>query len=220
MINKIENKAIRQYIYEKLTEMLSNGEFPLGQKINKQKLAIDFNVSQTPVNDALNKLVGENYLIEIPRKGYFVREIKDQEYADMFELRAGLEGISAKLVCESASDEQIQILIHSFDGFDENIKNKELELYIKADRHFHRNIINFAGNSLIQESMKQTRFISRTYQKGLMKPVADSLAEHRKILEAFANRDGNQAAKAASDHLLNSRDRILEKIKENEPIKL
>ncbi|MFA7108224.1 MAG: GntR family transcriptional regulator [Sphaerochaetaceae bacterium] len=209
MINKIENKAIRQYVYENLIEMLANGEFPLGQKINKQKIANDFDVSQTPVNDALNKLVGEEYLVEIPRKGYFIREINTQEYADMFEMRAGLEGISIRLCCESATDEEIQILAHSFDGFSNPMDKEETERYTKADRNFHRNIINFAGNPMIQKAMKQTRFISRTYQKGLMKPISNSLAEHKQIISALILRDGSKAAEATIAHLLNSRDRIL-----------
>jgi DNA-binding GntR family transcriptional regulator len=47
----VENKALRDYIYEKIRELIENEELSSGEKINKSLLEKRFNVSATPIND-------------------------------------------------------------------------------------------------------------------------------------------------------------------------
>jgi DNA-binding GntR family transcriptional regulator len=82
MESRIENKSLRQNVYEKIRDLIDTGELVFGEKINKIDLAERFSVSQTPINDALNRLVGENYLIQQSRKGYYAvsyTHIRDHE---------------------------------------------------------------------------------------------------------------------------------------------
>jgi DNA-binding GntR family transcriptional regulator len=215
MSSKIENKALRQYVYEHIRDLLDNGDLPVGEKINKSELCKQFNVSQTPVNDALNKLVGESYLEEIPRKGYFVREFNLEEQALLFEIRAGIEGIAIRLCCERATDAELKELVHSFDGFGNLHDESELKMYLKADKRFHRLLIKYSRNPKLQEILDSRSFISRTYQKGLMKSYSQSLNEHKIITTALTNRDKDTAATAIVNHLLSSRDYIVSQIKKS-----
>ena len=121
MDTKLENKSVKDYIYDKIKELLENNDFEIGEKINKNDLANRFNISLTPINDALNRLVGENYLVQYPRKGFFVKEFSAKELCDLFEIRAGLEGIAIRLCCEKASNEELNELRHTFDIFENNI---------------------------------------------------------------------------------------------------
>jgi len=215
MSSKIENKALRQYVYEHIRDLLDNGDLPVGEKINKSELCKQFNVSQTPVNDALNKLVGESYLEEIPRKGYFVREFNLEEQALLFEIRAGIEGIAIRLCCERATDAELKELVHSFDGFSNLHDENELKMYLKADKRFHRLLIKYSRNPKLQEILDSRSFISRTYQKGLMKSYSQSLNEHKIITTALTNRDKDTAATAIVNHLLSSRDYIVSQMKKS-----
>ncbi|MBK5201725.1 MAG: GntR family transcriptional regulator [Spirochaetaceae bacterium] len=212
MSNKIENKALRQYVYEHIRDLLNNGDLPVGEKINKIELCNQFNVSQTPVNDALNKLVGEGYLDEIPRKGYFVREVNLEELALLFEIRAGIEGIAIRLCCERATDAELQELIHTFDEFDEPFDEEKLRMFLKSDKRFHRLLIKYSRNPKLQEILDSRGFISRTYERGLMKSQEQSLNEHKVIITALANRDKDTATSAIVNHLLSSRDYIMSQI--------
>lgn len=213
MNNKLENKSVKDYIYDKIKELLENNEFELGKKINKNELATRFNISLTPINDALNRLVGENYLIQYPRKGFFVKEFTPKELCDLFEIRAGLEGIAIRLCCEKASDEDINSLIHYFDIFNQGIEENQIKEYTKIDKEFHKKIIFLAQNPLISQVRNSLGFLSRSYQKGLMKPKETSLEEHHKIIEALIERNGKKAQEAMENHLLGSRNRILDSIK-------
>jgi DNA-binding GntR family transcriptional regulator len=215
MDTKLENKSVKDYIYDKIKELLENNEFVVGEKINKNDLAIRFNISLTPINDALNRLVGENYLIQQPRKGFFVKEFSPKELCDLFEIRAGLEGIAIRLCCERASDEDIENLIHSFDSFENDMDSNMIKQYTKADKDFHKKIIFLAENPLISQVRNSLGFLNRSYQKGLVKPMHDSLLEHHAIIEALKARDGEKAQKAMEQHLLNSRDKIVSTLNKN-----
>jgi DNA-binding GntR family transcriptional regulator len=203
--SRIENKSLRQNVYEQIRTLIDSGELAFGEKINKIDLAERFSVSQTPINDALNRLVGENYLIQQSRKGYYVKEFDFQEFCNLFEMRAGLEGIAARLCCERATEEEMQILVSAFDGFSLPMNEEQRALYIKTDKQFHRNILKFAKNQTIMDALYTTGFLNRSYQKGLVRGPEITLDEHKRVVEAFKKRDGEGAQRYMVEHLFNSR---------------
>jgi DNA-binding GntR family transcriptional regulator len=202
---RIENKSLRQNVYEQIRALIDSGELAFGEKINKIDLAERFSVSQTPINDALNRLVGENYLIQQSRKGYYVKEFDFQEFCNLFEMRAGLEGIAARLCCERATEEEMQILVSAFDDFTLPMDEDQRALYIKTDKQFHRNILKFAKNQTIMDALYTTGFLNRSYQKGLVRGPEITLDEHKRVVQAFKNRDGEGAQRYMVEHLFNSR---------------
>jgi DNA-binding GntR family transcriptional regulator len=214
--HQIENKALREYIYEQIRSLIENNGFELGKRINKLELAKRFSVSQTPVNDALNRLVGENYLIQESRKGYYLREFSLQEQFDYFEMRAGLEGISAKLCCERATDEEISVLCGYLPHFKETCVPDRFAEYARYDREFHEKILAFAKNPAIIDAMKSTGFMFRTYQKGLVRTPDLTLAEHEEIIAALHERNGKRAQEAMEAHLFAAREIFASLIAEQE----
>lgn len=214
---RVENKALRNYVYEHIRELIDQGILPVGQKINKLELAQRLGVSQTPINDALNQLVGEKYIEQRLRKGYYIREFNTKEFCELFEMRAGLEGIAARLCCENATDEQLYELVSAFDEFSLPIEDEDLHHYYEIDRKFHENIVLYSGNSFILSSLRTTGFQARTYQKGLVRGPVITLHEHRMVVEAMKVRDGERAQQQMIWHLLGSRDvfkaRLLEEQK-------
>jgi DNA-binding GntR family transcriptional regulator len=206
LMGRIENRALRDYIYEQIRDLIEEGVFPIGEKINKSELASKFGVSQTPISDALNRLVGERYLEQRQRKGYYIREFNAQEFRDFFEMRAGLEGIAVRLCCENATDSQLQEIVTSFDGFSWPMTEDEQQRYYEADRLFHVNVVRYSGNEIILQTLKTTGFQARTYQKGLVRGPGVTLHEHQSVIDAIKVRDGERAQQQMVWHLLGSRD--------------
>jgi DNA-binding GntR family transcriptional regulator len=205
-MRRVENKALRNYVYDHIREMIDQGDLPIGKKIDKSKLAERLGVSQTPIHDALNQLVGEKFLEQRPRDGYYIREFNTVEFCELFEMRAGLEGIAVRLCCENATDEQLRILTSAFDEFSLPMDEELVHHYYEIDRRFHEDIVVFSGNGFILESLKTTGFQARTYQKGLIRGPDITLHEHRMVVEAIKVRDGERAQQQMIWHLLGSRD--------------
>jgi len=205
-MRRVENKALRNYVYDHIREMIDQGDLPIGKKIDKSELAERLGVSQTPIHDALNQLVGEKFLEQRPRDGYYIREFNAVEFCELFEMRAGLEGIAVRLCCENATDEQLRVLTSAFDEFSLPMDEELVHHYYETDRRFHEDIVVFSGNGFILESLKTTGFQARTYQKGLVRGPDITLHEHRMVVEAIKARDGERAQQQMIWHLLGSRD--------------
>ncbi|MGI6432396.1 MAG: GntR family transcriptional regulator [Sphaerochaetaceae bacterium] len=209
---KVENKALRNYVYDHIRELIDQGIIPLGEKINKNEMAKSLGISQTPINDALNQLVGERFLEQRPRSGYYVREFSSKEFCELFEMRAGLETIAVRLCCENATDEQLHTLITMFDEFSEEVADELSHHYYEVDRTFHEHIIMYSNNSFILDTLRSTGFLARTYQKGLVRGPKVTMPEHKRIIEGLKKRDSQAASQAMLDHLLGSRDVFKEKL--------
>lgn len=207
-VEKIENRSLKDTLYIKIRDLILNNEFEIGEKITKDDLAKRFGVSPTPVNDALNRLVGEHYLSLESRKGYFVREYDKKEYRDLFAMRAAIEGMAAKLICDENKKEHLDELIHMFDAFNDENVNDDEEAYIEADMNFHAKIIIYSENTLFMETAQSQGFLWRSYQKGLAKDPKVSLKEHMAIIDAFRERDGDRAQTAVLAHLMHSREKF------------
>jgi len=78
-------------IYNILKKRIINLEFKFDQKINVKKLAENFNVSQTPIRDALNNLVKDELVIVKPRIGYFITKFNKNDLCEIYEVRKMIE---------------------------------------------------------------------------------------------------------------------------------
>ena len=78
-------------LYERIKEDVIRLRFRADEIINEKDLAEQHGVSKTPVREALSMLVQEGYLKKIPRVGYLLRELSEEEYAKLIYLRYTLE---------------------------------------------------------------------------------------------------------------------------------
>ena len=198
----IDNLALKDYLYEDIKNMINAGELPAGAKINKLELAKRFNVSQTPINDALNRLVGEKYIYLEPRKGFFVRNYTYEELVLLYELRAGLEAIAAMLCCERATDEEIAILSNAFTDFSFPLTDEEYKRYSATDKIFHSQLIEFARNAYISDTLNTTGFLAKSNVAGLIRTPEETYPEHLAMQKAFSERDGKVAQQLLTKHHL------------------
>ena len=87
-------KSIRDQVYEGLKGMIVSGQLPQGAKLQENDLAELFQVSRTPVREAL-KLLRKDGLVESPGgKGLFVRVLTPKNVTDIFQVRQLLEGFA------------------------------------------------------------------------------------------------------------------------------
>ena len=97
-------------IYMRLKEELLRLRFRRDEIINEKKLAEQYDVSKTPVREALGMLVQEGYLKKIPRVGYLICEVTNEEYLQLAYLRFTLEKGVVLRILHYCSDEQIDSL--------------------------------------------------------------------------------------------------------------
>jgi DNA-binding GntR family transcriptional regulator len=204
----LEKNALSELVYDRLKQMIIDGVLLPGQKINKKELCEMLDVSQTPINEAISRMTGEGLIEQKSRQGFFIKSFSYTDLKELYAVRAGLEGISVRIVAEQASDEEIENIVKAFSEFSLPVEGKAVKKYEKADRFFHEQILKLSGNSVIIDFTHNFAFIIKSYQKGLIRQPNDTLEEHQEICRALRNREGEKAQRLIIEHHMKSREII------------
>lgn len=205
----IDSRSLAQHVYEKIKLMLGESVFAPGERLNKRSLEQQLGVSQTPINDALHRLLGEQYLVREGSRGFAVRRFSCQEFADLFAVRSGTEALAAWLACQHASDTDLQRIGRFFDNFSPPLEQDEYRRYVQVDTEFHKHVISLSGNEMLKDLNERHGYMLKSNQRGLVRNPAETLAEHRAIVEALMTRSADLARSLMQEHFLASRTAVL-----------
>jgi DNA-binding GntR family transcriptional regulator len=96
--------------YRKIKKLILNQDISAGQKLYHEDLTKRLKISQTPIREALSRLVVEGYVTKLPDKGYHVTEITEEELVELFEVREALEIFCVGKVIERITPAQLMSL--------------------------------------------------------------------------------------------------------------
>lgn len=205
----IQYTDLSKPIYDRLKEMIINGELKPGEKIVQEKIAESLGVSRTPLMKALLTLENE-YLVEsIPRRGMFVRARDQKEIIDVYVCREALEGMAARLLAQKNDYQIIGQLKGCFTPFVTN-KKIDLKAYAKADEQFHKLLIKLTENTPLDKIYFFSNIHDKVIGHGLVRPPEETMEEHFKIINAIAMGDEDKAEQYAREHIRKSRELLTE----------
>lgn len=193
------------HIYQAVKEMITSRKLIPGTKILQDNLARELGISRTPLVNALKRLEHEKLVLAVPRRGFFIRAFTQQEMVEIFEIREVLEGLTTRRATLKATSEQLKRIKRFFDEFQAGDALGDVKRYAQEDRKFHHYLIEVGGAGMISDFIDAFNFITLSYQltsqEGLVRPPAETYAEHIDIIEAIQNRDADQAEKLVRHHI-------------------
>ena len=210
-MNKLKRENLPSLIYSQISRMIINNDLKPGDKVNKKELAEILGVSQTPVQEAIIRLLNEGIIEQNGKQGYYVKKFTDQDMKNIFAVRAALESISIRLCMEADIFKQNPDILNIFDRFSFPLKKSRILEYQAADRNFHESILMMSNNPIIIDFVKNFEFVQKCYQKGLIRPPDETISEHKEILDAIKKGDREKASSLLLFHHLKTRDAINEK---------
>ena len=201
-------------VYEAIFNQLMALKIPPGSRITVDNLVKEFNVSQTPIREALGRLEGEGLVVKQHLVGYRAApQISRRRFDELYELRLLLEPDAARKAAANIDEEKLAIL-HEAAGVMAHRESADERLqystFARQDAIFHDCIMKFAGNELIQHMLTHQHTHFHIFR--LMfhwRVTEEALNEHQDILDAFSARDPEAAATAMRMHIEHSRDRLL-----------
>jgi DNA-binding GntR family transcriptional regulator len=201
-------------VYDAIFAQLMSLKIPPGSRITVDGLVREFNVSHTPIREALGRLEGEGLVVKQHLIGYSAApQITRRRFDELYQMRLLLEPDAAGKAAAVMDDEKLAVLREAAgvmlrkEGTDERIR---YSTFARQDAIFHDRIMEFAGNELIREtvSFQHTHFhIFRLMFHSRV--TEEALDEHAALLAAFEKGDMEAARKAMHDHIEHSRDRLL-----------
>ncbi len=205
----IEYTDLSLQAYERIKEMILAGTLKPGEKLYQERLAANLGISRMPLHKAFQMLEDEFFVESRPRRGFFVRKTDIREIIEAFECREGLEGIAARRAAKNLSSDQISDLKGLVQPF---IHQETIDMieYQRNDQAFHELIIQASHNSVLQKLNNIGNVLIRTFPKGIILPVRESIQDHLLIIDAIEKRYPDLAEKLIRNHSKKAR-YILEK---------
>ena len=204
-----DGRLLRERVYEQLRHDILTCELMPGAEIREAELAARFEVSKSPVRDALISLEREGLVITIPRQGYRVAPVSISDMLDMFHLRAALERANMERIIRHASDEQLEAL----DQFKHFSASQWPDGFVSYNKSFHRRLAELGGNPRMRDQLIDLiDLMERAVQISVSnmnhgKPEA-LVAEHSEIIEVIQSRSIKTAQRLAEQHVLAAGKRV------------
>src|SRR3954470_7734075 len=174
-------------------------------RLDERQLAQDFGVSRTPVREAMAQLEREGFIRSVPRRGVYVVRKTKREVIEMITAWAALESMAARLITETARDEDIAELRRMFARFDGDTLHARLDEYSEVNIHFHQTIIELSGNQVLiklAENLFTHMRMIRGQTIGEDDRVERSIHDHMNIIQALEARDTGRAEDLVRQHAL------------------
>jgi len=205
--------ALKDWAYETIKESILNFRVPPGTQLNIEDLADQMGISRTPVREALLRLEGDGLVRAVPRVGFFVTEITRRDLEELFELRALLEGHAVEKATSLLSDDELAHVDRLLEGSVAAVEQGDLDKFLETEIAFHTLLIERAPNRRLiemMESLQDLTYRERILSIKYLENVRESCTEHRRIVEALYQRDGELAARLMREHICAVRDRMLQ----------
>jgi DNA-binding GntR family transcriptional regulator len=200
-------RALYQDVAERLRQQIFARELEPGAWIDEQKLAAEYGISRTPLREALKVLAVEGLVTMKVRRGAYVTEMSTDDVAQVYHVLGLLESDAAAAVAERASDEQRAELQQLHDRLEKQVRQRDA--FFATNEQFHMALLRLAGNRWAMQMVTDLRKVMKLNRHhSLFKQgrLAESLAEHRALMQAIAARDAEAARRLMKQHFENGLD--------------
>jgi DNA-binding GntR family transcriptional regulator len=204
-----------------IEEAIVSGELEPGTVLRQEQLSEQFNVSRTPVREALRRLAALGLVSFVPNRGVRVRTISREDLHEAFMVRAELESLATEVAATKISAEQLEELDaceQRFSAISQELRAREpgderrsiTGDWVRANHAFHDVIYEAADLPLVEQLAKSAR---RTFSgPAVWAPGDHSLdglylknaEQHRAIKQALAAGSADGARALAREHVLSS----------------
>ena len=207
-----KSSSLTQQAYEAIKEKVITLYFLPGQYLNEGAICELLGLGRTPVHQALQRLQLEGLIDIVPRKGVIIQPDSIGQIIEFLDARLTVETEIASMAALRATPQDVQELqaILDHNGTPRN-GGGEINAFVECDHAFHIKISEMSRNRVLGDFAKSLHErCTRAWYLHLWQTLDTSASDkqHRAILKAIKNRDGEAAAKAMRGHLTSLRDRV------------
>ena len=204
-LGAIRRRTLHVDVTERLRDMIVESELAPGERIDERHLCQLFQISRTPVREALKVLATEGLVELLPNRGARVTEMTAGEVMNLFELASGLERMAAELGAQRATDRELADLRAMHESMERCHREGRRSDYFRLNQRIHNAVIALAKNQVLSEchAALMTKIRRARYQAIMSQKRWDqSVDEHKEMLHAMEARDGVTAGYILRAHVM------------------
>jgi DNA-binding GntR family transcriptional regulator len=197
--------------YSAILSKISEGDLEPGAWLREGTLAAELGTSRTPVREALRSLAAEN-LVEIVRnRGARVRNWSEEEVYEIYGLRALIEGYGARLASQRATARHVKELERIHANMERALSERDeafLDTVAEINAEFHGTVISIASSPMLEvliANLSSVPVVKRAFRGYEEEDLQRIILQHKDILRAIREKDGDLAQAAMSGHILAAR---------------
>jgi len=214
-----KKRLLREHVYVSIKSAIIGGEFEPGRRLIEEKLAEDMKTSRTPVREAIQKLEKEGLIYRLPRGGFAVKGVTEEEVEEVFGLRGILEGYAGFLATARMNEAELESLEEIIALQETCLQDMNAEEFIRLDGEFHDVLYKAAKNNRLygllqdlRDYIYRYRVIILRYQRKPQLAVQD----HREMVASIRNKNAKQVEKLVRKHMTRGKEVIKKKIRQGQ----
>jgi len=205
---------IEEEAYTYIRNAILSGVFPPGYYLSETEmndLEERIGANNAIIREALLRLSSDHLVQYRPEEGFTVAVLELDDLREIYFLRSILEGAAARLACEKLTEEDLNKLEHLCEQMEKSLNNQEIAQLSLLNTDFHETIYASAHSPRLYKMIVQ---LWNGFFHASLSFLSDrapmSVREHKAILEALKNRDGDKTERIIRDHLLSALDDLEE----------
>ena len=215
-LGSLRNSKMKTKVYNVIMKEILSGHFKPGDKVLIKNLSSKYNVSTTPIREALTKLENEGVLSKEPYKSYEIREYSNEEIKKIYEARMIMETQVVKLATNKLNNKMKKRFENILDRSHKVIQEEKYEEFNECNSAFHFCIFEAADNNYLLEMMqnmnKQIMILNYQafpeYNEQKIERLKKALKEHQAIYDYIKEKNAEEASNLMKEHLLKSLSRF------------
>ena len=197
-----------------IREAIVDGRLAPGMRLKEVALARSFQISRTPVREALRELQREGLVETTPNRGAAVRTYTVDDLSEIYALRALLEGHAARRAAQWMDTDTLQALRTMCTGFAElRARRASVQELVRANVAFHDAVMDAAKSRRLSDVTRRVvemPLIYRTYTWYTEEQRRRAECQHLQLVRAFEIRDPDRAELVMKHHIFEGGDVLLE----------
>ena len=200
-------------LLDRLREVFVSGEIAPGSKVPEAQLCERFEVSRTPLREALKVLAAEGQVELLPNRGARVRELTLDEVDGLFAVAGALEALAGEQAAQRITPEQLAEVTALHERLRGAFEARDIAAYYAANRSIHEAMVRATRNPVLQTQyavvnarIRRIRFTSPMTEEIWIR----AMAEHEGMLNALFRRDAATLSGILKTHLKHKCEAILE----------
>ncbi|PYZ96672.1 hypothetical protein CR205_13310 [Alteribacter lacisalsi] len=199
------SQPLYQQAYETIKKSILSGQLGPGSKLVTTRLAEQYQISRTPLREALRQLQVEGLLV-LKQSHLEVVTLDKNDFAELSQCRLVLEREIISYIVEGIKDEQISEVEAVIEEAEKACEEQEALRLLELNSQFHRMLYEVCSNKRLVQLLDQVRSLLLIYRANTIINQHENkeiLAEHKDLLEVIKKRDYEEALASVEKHLEN-----------------
>jgi len=195
-LGPVRRETLHETAYAEIRNALTSGRMKMGESVTLRALAAALEISETPVREAVRRLVTEGALEAVPNRSISVPVMTGAKLEEQRQVRVALEGLATEMAVENLSPADIKHLSRLNDVMIRAAQEGDMATMLAGNSDFHMTVYRASGSELLVDLIQLTWLRAGpllTLAADRPKMMKNAEQAHRKLLAALRRRDASAA---------------------------